>query len=38
VAIDVYLQIDGIKGESNDSAHTGWIEVALPNGVWYNRS
>jgi type VI secretion system secreted protein Hcp len=28
VAIDVYLQIDGIKGESNDSAHTGWIEVA----------
>lgn len=27
MAIDVYLQIDGIKGESSDSAHTGWIEV-----------
>ena len=27
MAIDVYLQIDGIKGESNDSTHQGWIEV-----------
>lgn len=27
MAIDVYLQIDGIKGESGDSAHMGWIEV-----------
>jgi type VI secretion system secreted protein Hcp len=27
IAIDVYLQIDGIKGESSDSAHQGWIEV-----------
>jgi type VI secretion system secreted protein Hcp len=27
MAIDVYLQIDGIKGESADSAHLGWIEV-----------
>jgi type VI secretion system secreted protein Hcp len=27
MAIDVYLQIDGIKGESADSAHTGWIEI-----------
>jgi type VI secretion system secreted protein Hcp len=27
MAIDVYLQIDGIKGESQDSAHQGWIEV-----------
>lgn len=27
MAIDVYLQIDGIKGESADSAHQGWIEV-----------
>lgn len=27
MAIDVYLQIDGIKGESTDSAHQGWIEV-----------
>lgn len=28
MAIDVYLQIDGIKGESNDSKHLGWIECA----------
>lgn len=28
MAIDVYLQIDGIKGESADSAHMGWIEVS----------
>ncbi|MYM89648.1 type VI secretion system tube protein Hcp [Rugamonas sp. FT82W] len=28
MAIDVYLQIDGIKGESADSAHVGWIEVS----------
>jgi type VI secretion system secreted protein Hcp len=27
MAIDVYLQIDGIKGESQDSAHQGWIEL-----------
>ena len=27
MAIDVYLQIDGIKGESADSAHVGWIEL-----------
>lgn len=27
MAIDVYLQIDGIKGESKDSAHQGWIEL-----------
>ena len=26
MAIDVYLQIDGIKGESTDSRHAGWIE------------
>lgn len=26
MAIDVYLQIDGIKGESADEAHPGWIE------------
>mgnify|MGYP000088299694 CR=1 FL=1 len=26
MAIDVYLQIDGIKGESGDSKHQGWIE------------
>lgn len=27
MAIDVYLQIDGIKGESQDSTHQNWIEV-----------
>lgn len=26
MAIDVYLQIDGIKGESADRDHMGWIE------------
>jgi type VI secretion system secreted protein Hcp len=26
VAIDVYLQIDGIKGESSDDMHKDWIE------------
>jgi type VI secretion system secreted protein Hcp len=26
MAIDVYLQIDGIKGESNDDRHKDWIE------------
>lgn len=28
MAIDVYLQIEGIKGESADSKHQGWIEVS----------
>lgn len=28
MAIDVYLQIDGIKGESQDSAHPGRIELS----------
>lgn len=28
MAIDVYLQIDGIKGESQDSKHQGWIECS----------
>lgn len=27
MAIDVYLQIDGIKGESGDDKHRDWIEV-----------
>ena len=27
MAIDVYLQIEGIKGESADSTHQGWIEL-----------
>lgn len=26
MAVDVYLQIDGIKGESTDSTHKDWIE------------
>ena len=26
MAIDVYLQIDGIKGESSDATHKDWIE------------
>lgn len=39
MAIDVYLQIDGIKGESQDSAHQGWIEVTGINwGVHQPRS
>jgi type VI secretion system secreted protein Hcp len=28
MAIDVYLQIDGVKGESADDAHKSWIECA----------
>jgi type VI secretion system secreted protein Hcp len=32
MAIDAYLQIDGIKGESADSAHQGWIE--LTSATW----
>lgn len=28
MAIDVYLQIDGIKGESADAGHQGWIECS----------
>ena len=31
MAIDVYLQIDGIKGESHDDAHKGWIECNAVN-------
>ena len=27
MAADAYLQIDGIKGESADSGHQGWIEL-----------
>jgi type VI secretion system secreted protein Hcp len=29
MAIDVYLQLDGIKGESADSQHVGWIECLM---------
>lgn len=28
MANDVYLQIEGIKGESTDERHRGWIEVS----------
>jgi type VI secretion system secreted protein Hcp len=28
MAIDVYLQIDGIKGESSDDKHKEWIECS----------
>lgn len=28
MAIDIYLQIEGIKGESTDKQHEGWIECA----------
>jgi len=39
MAIDVYLQIEGIKGESADSAHQGWIELSSVNmGVLQPRS
>lgn len=39
MATDVYLQIDGIKGESQDSAHQGWIEVTSAQwGVVQPRS
>lgn len=39
MAIDVYLQIDGIKGESQDSAHQGWIEITSAHwGVIQPRS
>lgn len=30
MALDVYLQIEGIKGESQDNTHKDWIEV---NGI-----
>lgn len=34
MATDAYIQIDGIKGESADSGHQGWIElVAASFGV-----
>jgi type VI secretion system secreted protein Hcp len=31
MAIDVYLQLDGIKGESADEVHKGWIECSTVN-------
>ncbi|AKU20179.1 MULTISPECIES: type VI secretion system tube protein Hcp [unclassified Massilia] len=39
MAIDVYLQIDGIKGESADDRHKDWIECkAVSWGVHQPRS
>lgn len=39
MAIDAYLQIEGIKGESADSAHQGWIELTSAHmGVTQPRS
>nr|WP_315399399.1 type VI secretion system tube protein Hcp [uncultured Duganella sp.] len=39
MAIDVYLRIDGIKGESVDSTHQGWIEVTTAQwGVMQPKS
>jgi type VI secretion system secreted protein Hcp len=39
MAIDVYFQIDGIKGESQDSMHQGWIEISSAQwGVLQPRS
>ncbi|MBB3224314.1 Hcp family type VI secretion system effector [Pseudoduganella umbonata] len=39
MAIDAYLQVDGIKGESADSVHQGWIEITAAHwGVSQPRS
>jgi type VI secretion system secreted protein Hcp len=39
MAADAYLQIDGIKGESADSGHQGWIEITSAHwGVTQPRS
>lgn len=39
MALDVYLHIDGIKGESADSSHQGWIEISAAHwGVVQPRS
>lgn len=39
MAIDVYLQIDGIKGESTDEKHKDWIEcLSVQFGVSQPRS
>lgn len=31
MAADFYLQLDGVKGESNDAKHQGWIECTSIN-------
>ncbi len=33
MAIDIYLQLEGIKGESADSQHYGWIECELADWI-----
>lgn len=39
MAIDAYLQVDGIKGESTDSMHPGWIEISSAHfGITQPRS
>lgn len=39
MALDVYMQIDGIKGESADAGHAGWIELTSAQwGVTQPRS
>lgn len=39
MACDLYLQIDGVKGESTDSMHAGWIEChAISWGVSQPKS
>lgn len=39
MASDVYMQIEGIKGESADSGHQGWIELTSAHwGVVQPRS
>lgn len=35
MAADVYLQIDGIKGESQDAEHKGWMECTLADWALY---
>lgn len=27
MAIDMYLKVEGVTGESKDSNHTGWIDI-----------
>lgn len=39
MAVDVYLQMEGIKGESSDDKHQGWIEcVSVEWGITQPRS
>lgn len=39
MAVDAYLQIEGIKGESTDSTHQGWIEITTAHwGVTQPRA